>query len=260
MLLTGCGSSGSNPQPVDDELLQYTIYPNTTEAPSLTFYWGASKQTIVPLSIMNISSRYGGWEGTGGGIYKPYYEPASESEMTLSTTREPIYSYNKGTVVYATAESINAYGQHVGEVGIRYGRNYSIKYLHITEIQSGITVGTTVEKGVLLGYTEKLSSSGFWEVEVNRIIGTTQVRALPVIYYWDAASAQVFNDILTEVGQTSWVHLLTETTTEAWLSYVGTHEYWADSAKVGIKPSKTGQFDSAEEFCINHGMGWILKD
>jgi hypothetical protein len=259
LFLFGCSQSSPAPQPVDDEILDYTIYPNTTEAPALTFYWGAGKQTVVPPTVSSISSRYGGWEGPGGGIYKPGFEPASESEMVLTTTREPVYTYSRGTVVYATYESTNAYGQQEGEVLIRYGRKYAVKHLHVIEIQSGITVGTTVEKGTLIGYTEKMGGGSFWEAEIDHIKSSTEVRAVPIIYYLDAASAQVFNDILTIVGQTSWIHQITESTTESWLSCVGTHEYWADAMKVGVKSGKTSQFDSAVDFCNRHNLSWILQ-
>lgn len=256
-----CGQSGSSGGgPVEDEILRYTIYPSTEGAPQVKFVWGASKETVVPPGITSISSRFGGWEGGGGGsVYKPGCEPASESEIYVSSTREPIYSYVKGTVVHVNTGEVNAYGQRVGEVSVRYGRKYAVKHLHITEIQPGIQTGTTIEVGVLLGYTERMGNASFWESEMCQLKSTAEIVAVPLYFYLDASSKNVFNQILIAVGQTSWFHTAGEPTTEAWVPYVGTTEAWADSAKFGIKPDKTQQFDSSETYYAKFGLSWIFN-
>lgn len=249
-LVSGCGQNQPAPAPVPEDILKYTVYPDTEEAPSLTFYWGTSKETAVPATVTGISSRYGGWEGGGGGgTYKVGFEPATESEMTFSSVHEPVYTYERGTVVYA----------HGDEVSIRYGRKYIVKYLHLDDIQPAVVVGETIEKGVLIGYTETMGSGSFWEVEVSHIKSTSEIRAVPVTDYLDTASRAVFDEILTKVGQSSWMHGTGEPTSESWLSYVGIYEFWSDAAKSGIADSYVSGFDSPEDFCTSHGMAWILN-
>lgn len=241
--------------------MQYAIYPDTSAAPQLTFYCGASCETVVPPNVTSISSRYGGWEGSGGGgVFKPGCEPASESEMYFSATREPVYSYTRGTIVYATYEAQNGYGQWEGEIGIRYGRNYLVKHVHVTEIQPGVVVGQTIEAGVLIAYTEKMGDEiGFWETEVCWLKSTHEIRALPLVFFLDAASQTVFNDILVAVGQSSWYHAASEPTTESWVPYIGTHEAWADCSKFGVRPERTMDFDSPEDYYGAYGLSWIFN-
>jgi hypothetical protein len=260
-LLNGCGSSGGSSVTTTtmDNLLQYKIYPDTADAPNLTFYWGNPRQTIVPPTVTDSGSLYGEWEGSGGGSFIYGHEPATETEMILSATREPIYSYCEGTIVYATREHTNAYGQWVGEITVRYGRKYAIKHMHVVDFSPSITVGITIEKGTLLAYTEKLGDgAGFWEVEMDHIKSSTECRAVPVVRYLDAASSQVFDDILVQISKSSWYCALTAPTTESWCSYVSTHEFWADAHKVGVRDDRTSNFGSIEQFCDEHGLGWII--
>ena len=262
-ILSGCGgqsSSSGGGGGGDTTIYDYTIFPDTDAAPQLTFYWGAGKQTVVPPSISSISSRYGGWEGSGGGgVFKSGLEPATESEMILTTTREPVYSYCPGTIVKATYEPTNALGQQEGEVAVRYGRKYVVKHVHITQIQPAVVVGQTIEAGTLIGYTEQMGSGSFWEVEVDWLKSGTECRALPVVFFLDAASQTVFNDILTAVGKSSWYHAVNEATTDAWVSYVGTHEGWADPAKTGLKSEYVNNYESVEDYCTRYGLSWILN-
>ncbi len=256
----GCGLTGasSTPVPGADPSLNYTVYPDTTAAPVLRFYWGPDRQTIVPPTLSEIGI-YGIWEGgSGGGAYKTGCEPATEIELRLTSTRDAVYSCSKGTVVYVNAGSANAYGQLVGTVSVRYGRNYIAKYLHVTDIPAVITAGSSVEEGALLGYTEKMSpSSGFWELELDFIKDPSTIRAIPPIGFFDTDSTAVFNDMLASVPETDWALPLTAPTSEGWVSYVGTHEMWADPAKCGV--NNTSAFESLEKFLEDHGMSWTLE-
>jgi hypothetical protein len=188
------------------------------------------------------------------------HEPATESEMVLSSSREPIYSYCRGTIVYATGESTNFFNQRVGVVVVRYGRKYAVKHAHVVDIPTNITAGTTVEKGTLLGYTEQYAENvGFWESELVYLKSTSECRALPIVFYLDPLSRQVFDDILVKLAETAWYYPLTAPTTESWCSYVGTHEFWSDSRKFGVRVDRTSRFDSVEQFCEAHGLAWIIK-
>lgn len=259
LLPAGCAriNSSSGDTPPEDSYLNYAVYPDTTSAPILRFYWGSDKQTVVPPTLSEIGI-YGIWEGgSGGGAYKTGCEPATEIELRLSSTRDAVYSGSKGTVVYVNAGSPNAYGQPVGTVSVRYGRSYIAKYLHVTDIPAAITAGTSVEEGALLGYTEKMGpSSGFWELELDFIKDSSKIRAIPPVGFFDADSTAVFNNMLSLTGETDWALPVTAPTTEGWVSYVGTHEMWADPAKCGVK--NTSVFESLETFLSTYGLSWTL--
>lgn len=256
----GCGLTGSSSTPVPggDPSLNYTVYPDTSAAPVLRFYWGAAKQTVAPSTLSSIG-KYGEWEGSGGAsVFKPGFEPASEIEIRLTSTREPVYSYSAGTIVYLNTGSPNLYGQNVGTLSVRYGKHYIIKYLHLTEIQSGLALEGTIEKGTLLGYTEKMGASdGFWEIEMDVIKDSSHLRAVPPVPYFDTDSRTVFDEILSTMGETSWTVPVSAPTTEGWVSYVGTHETWADPAKCGVK--NTSAFESLETFLDAYGLSWVLN-
>jgi hypothetical protein len=81
----------------------------------------------------------------------------------------------------------------------------------------------------------------------------------PVVFFLDTASAQVFDDILTAVGQTSWYHTSSEATTESWVPYVGTTEAWADCSKFGVREDRTGGFESPETYYGHFGLSWIFN-
>ena len=260
LMSSGCGQTGgsSTPVPGEDPSLNYTIYPDTSAAPVMRFYWGPAKQTTVPPTLSE-TGIYGIWEGgSGGGAFKTGREPATEIELRLSSTRDAVYSCTKGTVVYVNAGSPNAYGQPVGTVSVRYGRSYIAKYLHVTDIPATITAGVSVEQGALLGYTEKMgASAGFWEVELDFIKDSTKIRAIPPVGYFDADSTAVFNSMLALTGETAWALPLTAATTEGWVSYVGTHEMWADPAKCGVK--NTSAYEGLEAFLAAFGLSWVLE-
>lgn len=212
----------------------------------------------MPDSLSNISARYGGWEGSGGGLYKTGYEPATESEMVLTSTREPVYSYCSGTIVFMTYEAINFEGQPEGEIAIRYGSKYVVKHVHVVDFQPIVQVGNTIEAGELIGYTEKMGAGGFWEVEVSYLKGNNQYRAVPLYFFLDTASKAVFDQIAATLG-VSWLHSLSESTSESWVSYVGTHEGWSDVSKAGLRSEIMNSYETVEEYCTAYGLSWILN-
>ncbi len=250
--IIGCGIHSGSVSPSDD--LLYTVYPGTSAAPEMTFYWGASKETVVPPTLGEIG-QYGIWEG-GGNFFKTGFEPASEIEIRTSSFADPVYSCISGTVVKIGVPSANSYGQQVSYMSIRYGRKYVLKVLHLADIPASIKEGDIIEKGTLVGYTERLGPAfGFWEIELNRI-DSDKVVAIPPAGFFDSASMTVLDSILVNAGETSWTLPLTAPTTEGWVSYVGTYEMWADAAKCGIR--KPDGFFSLESFLELYDLSWII--
>lgn len=253
-LASGCGSSGSSGTIVPGTDLLYPIYPDTDSAPVLTFYWGSPRATSVPPTVSGIG-RYGEWDG-GGNYFKTGYEPATEIEIRSTSFAEPVYTNCSGTVVKKGDVSTNVYGQEVSYLSIRYGRKYVVKHLHLADIPSSITVGSTVDKGTLIGYTERMGTAfGFWEIEMN-VIRSDEVVAVPPDSYFDSASRTVLAAILRGEGESSWALELTSPTSEGWVSYVGTREMWGDAAKCGIR--RPENYRGLDTFLSAYGLDWVI--
>ncbi|MDO8643592.1 MAG: hypothetical protein Q7S00_01315 [bacterium] len=159
--------------------------PDTEEAPVLTLPLNGinfADGQIVQVHPMGIP------EGTEG-------QTSEEIEVVRAIPGENIRSYVSGIVSGVGMVDGN---QSNNNINIRYGRNYVILHLHVSNVPSDIVVGRMVQVGDLLGTTQSdlsgWSGRGFWELAILKKEGAGCYFVCPVDYF-DAAGQTVLNEL-----------------------------------------------------------------
>jgi hypothetical protein len=215
--------------------LAYSVYPDSSEAPKLHLYWGKDKMTDIDPSTVVEVERFGQFENIPVPACDTPKDPGAEWAIHFTPGTLPVYAYAPGTVTNVQDEG------ETGEVVIRFGTSYAVKYLHVANIPSNVTKGAKIEAGALVGYThlftDSFSGNGgyeFWELEVNKIIDGKTARTDFPLDYFDDKSKAVFEKLRTAKGMDSW--FVDKNNKDAgWLAYTGKTEAWADISKLGVK-------------------------
>lgn len=228
--------------------MNHDVYPDTDEAPVLDFIWGIPELEMDQIERV---TPYGVWEGAEG-----IWEPAVEIQFyTKDRWHDPVYAACEGTLIDISTERQS--------LVIRYGRNYGIVYHHIVDFPSSLKVGEKIERGDLIGYTEKKSGLGWWEIEVDVKRGDV-FRTVPPIDYFSEESQEKLNDILNGDDvwyENKWGANRTWTVTEgeeSWIKYLDEPEWWTSPFRVGY--SHLIGAESLEDFVTAHNMTWVLEN
>lgn len=234
----------------------YDVYPDTEDPPLLAYYGPDPDQ----VGIDSIGA-YGDWEG-GGNAFKPGEEPATEIEIrSIGSSPVPLKAPCDGVLVY-----VNREGQD-GDVSIRYGRRYVVKYLHVAGIPTNLRAGMKVRQGDLVGYTASMGpDTQFWELELDKLYPKSAafggrpllVSVYPLPYFSQEAQAtleRVRRAVQNQHGSDpDWI-APTSDPSAGWLASVPSHEMWADSHKAGYD----GPFVGLEEYLKHYGLEGILS-
>lgn len=234
VMISGCMETNTRDSGIQ---MLYDAYPDTYDAPVLEFIWGTPD---LDLSDIDRVTPYGVWEGGDD-----FWDPAQEMQFyTKDRWHDPVYAGCEGTLIDFSDDN--------GLVIIRYGYNYGIVYHHVIDFPSSLSRGMVIERGTLIGYTEKLNGLGWWEIEVDVKRGDV-FRTVPPIDFFSEESQQQLNDILN--ASDIWYEDLwgtnrswTVTEEESWIPYLDEPEWWTSAYRVGYKvesPETEGDFIQA---------------
>jgi hypothetical protein len=230
---------------IEDEY-KFDIYPDTTDAPVLHLYWGAEKRAYIDPNTLQEIEKFGVFENMPLPNCETPKDPGAEWAIHYKPGSIPVYTYAPGTVTNIQDEVVSK------EVVVRYGKNYAVKYLHVTNVPDSLKQGDKIEAGTLVGYTQLLEASPdyeFWELEINKIIDGKIARTDFPLNYFDDESKSAFESLRASAGGPPW--FVDESSKEAgWLAYTGKPEAWADISKLGVK--STG--DDYCEFLKSSGL------
>jgi len=227
LLASGCGKGQNGGASCASPVT--TIHPNTSSAPTLTFYYGATTDaTGTALANGNWNTfatthlkdggagPFGVWETGSGG------EVAAEIEMRLKN-RLGVFAMADGVVAYIQTSTAPLEAGEVEGVWVRYGSNYVIKYVHV--LDPIVSAGDQITAGQRLGSMVGFNSGGmvyFWEAELQRKSGST-ISSL----WWSPLLSNVtaFNNLFTVpyVSASGWTtDGSTPTTVSSWKSDANT--------------------------------------
>ncbi|MDO8265406.1 MAG: hypothetical protein Q7T41_00520 [Candidatus Saccharibacteria bacterium] len=226
------GNSIKNLFGMEDDI-KFDVYPDTSDAPTLHLYWGEEKTAIIDENSLIEIEKFGVFENMPLPACETPKDPGAEWAVHFKTGSLPVYSYAPGTITNIQDEGVSK------EVVVRYGRQYAVKYLHVTNVPDSLKQGYKVEAGTLVGYTQLLEANPdyeFWELEIDKIIDGKIARTDFPLNYFDDESQKAFEVLRESSGLASW--FVDETSKEAgWLAYVGKPEAWADISKLGVTAS-----------------------
>lgn len=241
----GSGTSLKSIFGVGDEI-KFDVYPDTNEAPKLHLYWGPQKTTNFDASTLIEIEKFGVFENIPVPNCETSKDPGAEWAMHFEPGSLPVYTYAPGTITNIQDEGTSK------ELVVRYGKQYAVKYLHVTNVPDTLRQGDKVEAGTLVGYTQLLEATPdyeFWELEVNKIIDGKIARTDFPLNYFDEESKVAFEALRESSSLESW--FVDESSKDAgWLAYTGKPEAWADISKLGVK--ETG--DDYCQFIKDNGL------
>ncbi len=179
--------SGGSGNGQNSSCKSYPFVPDTVDSPALVFKWDypVNSANLKAIGVFGIMENGGGFE-----------EVATETELHLTKSHDPVYALAEGMVVYI--QPISGIASDAGEtegVFVRYGRNFLIKYVHVRN--PVVQLGQQLKTGDLIGSTIVVSPNtpseyGFYEVE-TRIKESEGVYAYPMYNFLDASSKSLFD-------------------------------------------------------------------
>lgn len=231
----GDGSGGNSISSLfgGNDDIKFDLYPETDKAPLLHLYWGPEKVSSIDADSLIEIEKFGVFENMPLPACETPKDPGAEWAIHFKAGSLPVYAYAPGTITNIQDEGASK------EIVVRYGSQYAVKYLHVTNAPGSLKLGDKIEAGTLIGYTQLLDADTdyeFWELEIDKIIDGKIARTDFPLYYFDDESKAAFESLREYSGLTSW--FVDENSKEAgWLAYVGKPEAWADISKLGAKSS-----------------------
>jgi len=174
--------------------------------------------------------------------------------MKTKSTHDPVYSPAKGIVVWIKEE--------YQMITIRYGRNYGFTMHHIVDIPENIEVGTKVENGTLLGYTEERAGAGWWEVELNVKRGSIY-RTLPPYEYFSKDSKEKLDFILSSQKMSDFPSWTITEGDNSWIAELGSDEWWCSFNRVtgnSHDPGTEGVPETQSDFLEGTSLASLFED
>lgn len=215
------------------EDIKFEIYPDTDQAPLLHLYWGPEKVSNIDVNSLIEIEKFGVFENIPIPTCETPRDPGAEWAIHFKAGSLPVYTYAPGTITNIQDEGVSK------EVVVRYGSQYAVKYLHVTNVPESLKQGNKIEAGTLVGYTQLLDADPdyeFWELEIDKIIDGKIARTDFPLNYFDDESRAAFESLRESSGLMSW--FVDENSKDAgWLAYIGKPEAWADISKLGVKSS-----------------------
>jgi len=238
----------------DNDLIS-EIFPDTDGAPVLELAWDGE---LDPKTATRYTP-YGIWEAQIEYEDGIAYEPANEMQFYLITDKENFLAAAPGIVIQ------NELHGESGLLTVRYGKNYSITYMHIIPDEK-IEPGTKIEIGDVLGKMEKRNNptwgeETWWEIQITKKEGN-KYRSVPPYDYFSKESKEILNAIADNSKETNnfWIaaegsHGWTIIDGCSWIKYTKTPSWWASN-----RFDSKNQFESQEEFLDSLGLGWRVGD